>query len=77
MKITTTSTTRTIAGGPDGNGGTVAILPATDSLLDALADQGATARVMGSSTLTLGHLAAGRCTGAVIRAAAPRPPAAL
>jgi len=34
--------------------------------LAALSDRWCTTRVMGSSTLTLAHLAAGRCTGAVV-----------
>lgn len=40
--------------------------PGMLELLDALADRGATTRVMGSSTLSLAHVAAGRCAGAVI-----------
>ena len=35
-------------------------------LLKSLAEEHCTTRVMGSSTLTLAHLAAGRCTGAVV-----------
>jgi fructose-1,6-bisphosphatase/inositol monophosphatase family enzyme len=40
--------------------------PGMLDLLAALADRGATTRVMGSSTLALAHVAAGRCAGAVI-----------
>ena len=40
--------------------------PGMLELLAALATRHCTTRVMGSGTLTLAHLAAGRCTGAVI-----------
>ena len=36
------------------------------AVLAALAERHCTTRVMGSSTLTLAHIAAGRCTGAVV-----------
>jgi myo-inositol-1(or 4)-monophosphatase/deoxyribonuclease-2 len=40
--------------------------PGMMAFLDSLAQRWCTTRVMGSSTLTLAHLAAGRCTGAVV-----------
>lgn len=45
--------------------------PGMQDLLAALSDRLCTTRVMGSSTLTLAHIAAGRCVGAVVGAFHP------
>lgn len=45
--------------------------PGMIDFLAALAERHCTTRVMGSSTLTLAHIAAGRCTGAVVGAFQP------
>lgn len=40
--------------------------PGMENFLSGLADRLCTSRIMGSSTLTLAHIAAGRCAGAVV-----------